>query len=112
MNVAEPLHLILLVAVAGTGALCGFIASAVMLRRRRRARGYFILGVLTGLMVAAITHRRHRSLSAFGALAPGFVRPQRTSMGRSASRLGRRLRSHGQVIRAHTARTIATSARR
>jgi hypothetical protein len=37
-----------------------------MLRKKRRARGYFVLGVLTGMMAATITRGRHRKLSAFG----------------------------------------------
>ena len=90
MSAAGPLQLILLVAFAGTGAMCGFIASVVILRNKRRARGYFILGVLTGLMAAAITRGRHPKLSAFGALVRGFVRPQRTRT-RRTSRLRRNL---------------------
>ena len=123
MSAAGPLQLILLVAFSGTGAMCGFIASAVILRNKRHARGYFALGVLTGLMAAALTHGRYSKLSAFGALVRGFVRPERTRMRRgSSSRAAqatrglsstcRRARSHGQVIRAHTMRTIAISARR
>ena len=116
MSAAGPLQLILLVAF-GTGAMCGFIASAVSLRNKRRARGYFILGVLTGLTAAALTDGRYRKLSAFGALVRGFVRPGRTrrpvpQAGLATAFAWRRLRSHGQVIRAHTIRTIATSARR
>src|SRR6187200_1804227 len=86
MSAVGSLHLILLVAIAGAAALCGFITSAVMLRNKRRARGYFILGVLTGWMAGAITHGRYRKLSTFGALAGGFVRPQRTRIGRATGR--------------------------
>ena len=73
MSAAGPLQLILLVAFSGTGAMCGFIASAVILRNKRHARGYFALGVLTGLMAATIGRRRYRKLSAFGALARGLL---------------------------------------
>jgi hypothetical protein len=73
-------QLILLVAIAGTGAMCGFIASAVILRNKRRARGYFILGVLTGMTAAAITRGRYRK-PALAALTRGFVR---RSLGRSS----------------------------
>jgi Mn2+/Fe2+ NRAMP family transporter len=66
MNAAAALQLILLVAIAGAGAICGFIASAVILRKKRRARGYFVLGVVTGMMAATITRGRYRRLSAFG----------------------------------------------
>ena len=116
MSAAGPLPLILLVAF-GTGAVCGFIASAVILRCKRRARGYFILGVLTGFLASALTHGRYRKLSAFGALARGLVRTERIrrpvpQAGLATAFAWRRLRSHGQVIRAHTIRTIATSARR
>jgi hypothetical protein len=117
MSAAGPVQLILLAAFAGTGALCGFIAAAVMLTNKRRARGYFILGVLTGLTAAALTHGRYRKLSAVGALVRGFVRAESTRRPGPQARLGpssawRRLRSHGQVIRAHTMTTIAISARR
>jgi hypothetical protein len=116
MSAAGPLQLILLVAF-GTGAMCGFIASAVILRNKRRARRYFILGVVTGFAAAMITHGRYRKLSAFGGLVRGFVRPERTRRPVPQASLGpafawRLLRSHGQVIRAHTMRTIAISARR
>jgi hypothetical protein len=116
VSAAGSLPLILLVAF-GTGAVCGFIASAVILRNKRRARGYFILGVLTGLMATALTHGRYRKLSAFGALVRGLVRTERIrrpvpQAGLATAFVWRRLRSHGQVIRAHTIRTIATSARR
>ena len=117
VSAAGSLQLVLLVAFAGTGAISGFIASAVILRNKRRARGYFILGVLTGLTAAALTQGRHRKLSALAALVRGFGRPERTrrlvrQAGLGPSFAWRRLRSHGQVIRAHTIRTIAISARR
>jgi hypothetical protein len=85
MGAAGPLQLILLVAVAGIAAVCGFIASAVILRKKRHARRYFILGVVTGLTAAAITRGRYRNLSALAALARGFGRPQRTRMPRVRS---------------------------
>jgi hypothetical protein len=77
MSAAGPLQLLLLVAIAGTGAMCGFLASAWILRKRRRARGYFILGVLTGLTAAAVTRGRYRKLGAFRSLARGFARSAR-----------------------------------
>jgi len=77
MSAAGPLQLLLLVAIAGTGAMCGFLASAWILRKRRRARGYFILGVLTGLTAAAVTRGRYRKLCAFRSLARGFARSAR-----------------------------------
>jgi len=80
-----PLQLLLLVAIAGAGAMCGFVASVVVLRNKRRARGCFILGVLTGWLAAAMTHGRHPQLGLFSALAGGFFRPQRI-MGRGTGR--------------------------
>jgi uncharacterized membrane protein YeaQ/YmgE (transglycosylase-associated protein family) len=80
-----PLQLLLLVAIAGAGAMCGFVASVVVLRNKRRARGFFVLGVLTGWLAAAMTHGRHRQLGLFSALAGGFFRPRRV-MGRGTGR--------------------------
>ena len=77
--------LCLLVAIAGTGAIGGFVASVVILRNKRRARAYFILGVLTGWLAAAMPHGRHRKLSLFSALTGDFVHPQRI-MGRAIRR--------------------------
>jgi uncharacterized membrane protein YeaQ/YmgE (transglycosylase-associated protein family) len=74
MNAAAPMQMLLFLAVGGTGAMCGFIASAVVLRNKRRARGYFVLGVLTGLVAATIGRRRYRKLTAFGTLARELVR--------------------------------------
>ena len=74
MSAAGPLQLLLLAAIAGTGAMSGFLTAAVMLRKKRRARGYFILGVLTGLTAAAATRGSYRKLGAFRSLARGFVR--------------------------------------
>jgi hypothetical protein len=77
MSAAGPLQLLLLIAVAGTGAMCGFVASAWMLRKKKRARGYFILGVLTGLTTAAITRGSYRKLIALRSLARGYARSTR-----------------------------------
>src|SRR5262245_915633 len=81
MSAVGSLQVLLLVAVAGAGAICGFLASMMIRRNKRRVRGYFILGVLTGWLAAAMTHGRHRQLSLFSALAGGFFRPRRI-MGR------------------------------
>jgi uncharacterized membrane protein YeaQ/YmgE (transglycosylase-associated protein family) len=77
MSAAGPLQLLLLAAIAGTGAMCGFLASAWILRKRRRARGYFILGVIAGMAAAAVTRGRYRRLGAFRSLARGFARSTR-----------------------------------
>ena len=58
MGSIGPTHLIsLLVAVAIIAATCGFIASAVARRNKRRTRGVFALGFLSGLMAGAILRR-------------------------------------------------------
>ena len=77
MSAAGPLQLLLLTAIAGTAAMCGFLASAWILRKKRRARGYFILGVLTGLTAATVTRGRYRKLGAVRSLARGFARSTR-----------------------------------
>jgi hypothetical protein len=75
--------MMMLVATAVVAAVCGFIASAAILRNKRRARGYFILGVVTGLTAAAVTRGRYRRLSALRA----FVRPRRSRSHRATARL-------------------------
>ncbi len=55
MGSLGPTHLIaLLLGVAIIAAICGFVASAVARRNRRRARGFFLLGFFCGLMAGAI----------------------------------------------------------
>lgn len=103
MYAVGPLQLLLLVAIAGAGATGGFVASVVILRKRRRARAYFILGVLTGWLTAAMTHGRYRKPSLLSALAGGFVHPQRV-MGRA---IGRR-RWHRIDNRARGQLTLST----
>lgn len=51
--------LCLLLAVAIIAATSGFIASVVMRRNKRRARGFFVLGFMSGLMAGAIVRRTH-----------------------------------------------------
>lgn len=85
MSALGSLQLVLLVVTAGAAGMCGFIASAVILRKKRRARGYFVLGILTGFAAAAITRGRFRRLSALRA----FARPHRSRSGRAISRLRR-----------------------
>jgi uncharacterized membrane protein YeaQ/YmgE (transglycosylase-associated protein family) len=64
-----PTQLIsLLLAVAIIAATCGFIASAVARRNKRRARGFFVLGFVCGLIAGPIV-RRSRGLNALGAVA-------------------------------------------
>src|ERR1700686_5502030 len=74
MGTLGPTHLIaLLVAVAIIAAICGFIASAVARRNKRRARGFFLLGFFCGLMAGAILRGRRRGPGHFAAQAKAFA---------------------------------------
>jgi uncharacterized membrane protein YeaQ/YmgE (transglycosylase-associated protein family) len=63
----------LLVAVAVIAAICGFIASAVARRNKRRARGFFLLGFFCGLMAGAILRGRRCGTGHFAARAKPFA---------------------------------------
>lgn len=56
MDVVGALSL-LLIAVAALASLGGYVAGAVRHRDKRRARGYFVLGVVTGFVGAAVARR-------------------------------------------------------
>jgi hypothetical protein len=92
MGSLGPTHLIsLLLAVAIIAATCGFIASAVVRRNKRRARGFFLLGFFCGLMAGAILHGRRRGLNALGAVARcADVRPLRAGIRRGTGRFAAR----------------------
>jgi uncharacterized membrane protein YeaQ/YmgE (transglycosylase-associated protein family) len=92
MGSLGPTHLIsLLLAVAVIAAACGFIASAVVRRNKRRARGFFLLGFFCGLMAGAILRGRRRGLNAFGAVARcADVRPLRAGIRRGTGRFAAR----------------------
>ncbi|MDT5087274.1 MAG: hypothetical protein QOE52_2031 [Mycobacterium sp.] len=92
MGSPGPTHLIsLLLAVAIIAATCGFIASAVMRRNKRRARGFFLLGFVCGLMAGAILHGRRRGLIGLGAVARcADVRPLRAGIRRGTGRFAAR----------------------
>lgn len=80
MGSLGPAHLIaLLLAVATVAAVCGFIASTVVRRNKRRARGYLLVGFCCGLLAGGILRRRRRGLNALGAIMRcGDFRPLRT----------------------------------
>ena len=92
MGSLGPTHLIsLLLAVAIIAATCGFIASAVVRRNKRRARGFFLLGFFCGLMAGAILRGRRRGLNALGAVARcADVRPLRAGIRRGTGRFAAR----------------------
>lgn len=80
--------IVLLVAVATIAAICGFIASAVARRNKRRARGSFLVGFVCGLMAGTILRGRRRGLNALGALARcADVRPPITGIRRGTGRV-------------------------
>ena len=83
MGSVGPTHLVfLLLAVAIIAATCGFVASTVARRNKRRARGFFLLGFLCGFMASPILRRRRRGLNALGAVARlADVRPARLLTG-------------------------------
>jgi uncharacterized membrane protein YeaQ/YmgE (transglycosylase-associated protein family) len=97
MGSLAPTHLIsLLVAVAIIAATCGFIASAVVRRNKRRARGFFLLGFFCGLMAGAILRGRRRGLNALGAVARcADVRPPITGIRRGTGRFAARALTFG-----------------
>jgi hypothetical protein len=83
MQAVGPTHLILLlVAVAALSAAAGFLGSLVMQRKKRRARGYFVLGFLCGVTATAILRVRRRSLHVLGAIGQRVsIRPAETRGG-------------------------------
>jgi len=89
MGSLGPTHLIsLLLAVAIIAAICGFIASAVARRNKRRARGLFLLGFFCGWMAGAILRGRHQGLNALGAVARcPDIRPRRAGRRRGTGHL-------------------------
>jgi hypothetical protein len=85
MGTLGPTHLIaLLLAVA---IIAAFIASAVAHRNKRRARRFFLVGFVCGLMTGAILRGRRRHLNALAALARcADVRPPITGIRRGTGR--------------------------
>jgi hypothetical protein len=67
MQAVGPTQLIvLLVAVAVVAAASGFLGSIVVRRRKRRARGVFVLGFLCGVTASALLRTRRRIRHALG----------------------------------------------
>jgi hypothetical protein len=59
MGVLGPTCLMsLLLAVAAIAAASGYVASAICRRNKRRARGVFILGFLSGSLTSAILREK------------------------------------------------------
>ena len=70
MGSIGPTHLFsLMLAVAVIAAMCGFLASALAQRNKRRARGFFLLGFFCGFVAGPLLRRRRRGLNALGAVA-------------------------------------------
>jgi hypothetical protein len=70
MGSLGPTHLIsLLLAVTIIATTCACIASVVARRNKGRARGFFVLGFVCGLIACPILRRRRRGLNALGAVA-------------------------------------------
>jgi hypothetical protein len=76
MQAVGPTQLILLlVAVAIIAAVCGFLGSLVMQRKKRRARGYFLVGFLCGATATSIRRMRRRGVRRFAARALTLALP-------------------------------------
>ncbi len=59
----------LLLGVAAVAALCGYLASTVARRNRRRARGYFLVGLCCGFLAGGVLRRKRRGTGGFVASA-------------------------------------------
>ncbi|MDT7754159.1 MAG: hypothetical protein QOH27_57 [Mycobacterium sp.] len=75
-----PTQLIsLFLAVALVAAMCGYTASAVARRNKRRARGFFLLGFCCGWMAGPILRGKRRGTGRYAidalTLAASHVRP-------------------------------------
>lgn len=80
MQAVEPLHLLaaaLLIVVVS--ALAGFLAAARLLRRERRARGFFVLGFSCGVLTSAALRARRRGLRALVAAKASVPQNFRTT---------------------------------
>jgi hypothetical protein len=77
-----PTQLIaLLVAVAITAAMCGFAASVLARRNKRRTRRIFVVGFCCGLLAGGIVRNKRRRTGGLSARALSFAaRPVRLGM--------------------------------
>jgi hypothetical protein len=67
-------HLIsLLLVVATVAALCGFTASALTRRNKRRTRGVFLVGVFCGLLAGRILRGRRGGAGYFASRTATFA---------------------------------------
>lgn len=107
-----PHSIALLLAVAIVAALCGFTASVAVRRNKRRTRNVFLLGALCGFVAGVTLRRRIGAGNALKAALRGSKGHWLTQATLALSAAFFRIRSHGQVISAHTMRTIVTSASR
>lgn len=65
MGSLGPAHLVaLLLVVAIVSATCGFTASAVARRHKKRARRVFLLGFVCGYVAGPVLRKRRRGLNA------------------------------------------------
>jgi hypothetical protein len=63
----------LLLLVATVAALCGFVASALTSRTKRRARRVFLLGVFCGLLAGRISPRKRGCVDHFASRTATFA---------------------------------------
>ncbi len=63
-------HLIsLLLGLVAVATLGGFVAATVAQRNNRRAQGYFVVGLVCGLLAGVALRRRYRGVRAFATMA-------------------------------------------
>jgi hypothetical protein len=81
-------HLIsLLLGLVAVAALGGFAAATVAQRNKRRARAYFVVGLICGLL-AGVVLRRYRGVKAFATMARRVeLHPRIVGISGSAGRL-------------------------
>jgi hypothetical protein len=74
MGSLGPTHLTLLLVAVILAAASGFVGSAVARRRKRRARGYFLLGFSCGFLAGLVMYTRRHILSDHKAVAAQLPR--------------------------------------